>query len=497
MKKINIFLLGALGLLAGACAEDVEPSKPQHNPQEPILNAADDVISAKAGVLASTDVIALEAYNQPEAKIPVMKLEETKNLPEGAEVVYKLELAASTAFVDSQTLVASPSASDPDLYEVDAAEWQAAQIAIFGQTVKVQTCYYRVPVYLSLSGSEYRLGSTDYYAEEGVFQITRMKPGYEIEDEYYVFGNYVGNDSPATAVKMLHSDQDAYDDPEFSFIFDVTAAQAVNGYTLMVAPATLHNASANASACFGTDTPNEPSGNLIIGGQPIIIYNEGPFRLTVNMKDLTYSIGSTPENLYTFYGTVKAADILPLYTTDKIQYTGVNVINNQWTLAGQPDKNGPVIFKQDPNAQISISEDGMTQKSKLTQDADGATLTTPVKGKKLYWSDINLVQMTYAITAIEKINVIGDFNNWKEGGAEFTANKNLDKWTATNVVLDGGGFKFRANDAWDVNFGSNVAPIGNVFALAANGDNMTIEAGTYDITIDFSVYPYTATFTKK
>lgn len=497
MKKFNIFLLGTLGLLAGACAEDVEPSKPQYNPQEPIINATDDVISAKAGVLASSDLIELETYNQPEAKIPVMKLESTQNLPEGSEVVYKLQLAPTSGFENVQTLVASPSASDPSIYEVDAAEWQQAQINLFGQTVKVQTCYYRVPVYINLSGSEYRLGSTDYYAEEGELRITRMWPGYVVEDDYYVFGNYVGNDSPASAVQMLHSDQDAYDDPEFSYIFEVSEAQAQNGFTLMVAPASLHNAQATASQCFGTDTPQETTGNLIVGGQPITLYNPGPYRLTVNMKDLTFAIGVTPDMLYPFFGTIKADKILPLYTQDKITYTGVTVLNNQWFLAGQPDKNGQIIFKQDPDARIDVNAEKLLQKSKLVQDAEGPMITTPVKDKHLFWANVNLIQMSYEITAILKISVVGNFNGWDKGGPEFVANKDLNEWTATNVELDGKGFKFRCNDSWDVNFGSTDDATGPDFVLSPNGADMVIEAGTYDITINFNQYPYVAKFTKK
>ncbi len=66
-------------------------------------------------------------------------------------------------------------------------------------------------------------------------------------------------------------------------------------------------------------------------------------------------------------------------------------------------------------------------------------------------------------------------------------------WTVENVTLDDGAFKLNCNGAWTISFGgepSNIVPVNN-------GGDMTCEAGTYDLKLDFSKLPYTLTMTRK
>ncbi|MBS7333751.1 MAG: SusE domain-containing protein [Weeksellaceae bacterium] len=60
-------------------------------------------------------------------------------------------------------------------------------------------------------------------------------------------------------------------------------------------------------------------------------------------------------------------------------------------------------------------------------------------------------------------------------------------WYANNVVLNAGELKIRKNNAWDENFG------GANGSLVAGGDNITVDAGTYDIVVDFNNLTYTLT----
>ena len=55
-----------------------------------------------------------------------------------------------------------------------------------------------------------------------------------------------------------------------------------------------------------------------------------------------------------------------------------------------------------------------------------------------------------------------------------------------------GEYKIRCNDAWDIDFG------GDPQDLDFKGGNIaTPGEGTYDVTVDFSILPYTITFSKK
>ena len=60
MKKLSIFLLGALAMGAVSCDEAPATPPMQSNPQETIL-AEGDVAGEAAGALASGSVLALEA----------------------------------------------------------------------------------------------------------------------------------------------------------------------------------------------------------------------------------------------------------------------------------------------------------------------------------------------------------------------------------------------------------------------------------------------------
>ena len=64
-------------------------------------------------------------------------------------------------------------------------------------------------------------------------------------------------------------------------------------------------------------------------------------------------------------------------------------------------------------------------------------------------------------------------------------------WTGT-IAMTAGEYKFRFNNGWDINLG------GSLDKLQFDGSNITIdEAGTYDVILDLSNLPYTATLVKK
>ena len=89
------------------------------------------------------------------------------------------------------------------------------------------------------------------------------------------------------------------------------------------------------------------------------------------------------------------------------------------------------------------------------------------------------------------MGIIGDaFNADWATEAPLTLNAETGAWEATGVVLNAGSIKFRANGAWDINFG------GALDNLTINGDNITVEAGTYNVALNL-VCPgeYTATIT--
>ncbi|PQJ23304.1 hypothetical protein [Tenacibaculum sp. SG-28] len=125
---------------------------------------------------------------------------------------------------------------------------------------------------------------------------------------------------------------------------------------------------------------------------------------------------------------------------------------------------------------------------------DGADGTLEPGGQNLsvtagiYIVTVNLNEKTYSLQQIENVwGLVGSaYNNWgATPDAQFTrdwSNPLEDIWILENVDLLDGEFKFRANNAWDVNYGDN----GGDGTLEIGGANIVSTAGNYTITLDFS-----------
>lgn len=225
--------------------------------------------------------------------------------------------------------------------------------------------------------------------------------------------------------------------------------------------------------------------------------------MTINVESDSYRVSYALEVLYPLSGSTmsKPNNAMLLYTDNYINYTGVTAISQQWILAGQPDQRGDIIFKQDPNVDPVISEDGLTQTGVMTALEEGVKFRSPVKNC-LYWCDVNLIQMTYSITALKTLSVIGSANGWDLATAvELTPSKDFKVWTASNVEI-GDEFKINANGAWAVGFsGTSIPDETGKYVYQVNkqdgGDNLKCPApGKYNVTVDFSTRPYIVTLEK-
>jgi len=96
-----------------------------------------------------------------------------------------------------------------------------------------------------------------------------------------------------------------------------------------------------------------------------------------------------------------------------------------------------------------------------------------------YQFDVNMDELTYKLTEVTKIGIIGSaVNGDTSWGTEVDMTYDAENgyWTWTGALTQG-EFKFRANGSWDISWG------GSLDALTTkNGANITIEAdGTYTI----------------
>ncbi len=109
---------------------------------------------------------------------------------------------------------------------------------------------------------------------------------------------------------------------------------------------------------------------------------------------------------------------------------------------------------------------------------EGGDINDPVE-TGYYAVTVNLGTMRYELgTKITTIGIIGGFpgNDWASDVAKLEYNKTTGAWEGTCEIPAGVEFKFRANDAWDINWG------GTADALTQDGANLSVsDAGTYKI----------------
>lgn len=104
-----------------------------------------------------------------------------------------------------------------------------------------------------------------------------------------------------------------------------------------------------------------------------------------------------------------------------------------------------------------------------------------------YLVTFNENDLTYTIESIPNIwGLVGSaYNDWGNGGpdAQFIRDYRYDGvWVLKNVTLLAGAYKFRDSNDWGTNYGDT----GANGSLELNGSDITSEAATYTITLDFS-----------
>lgn len=122
----------------------------------------------------------------------------------------------------------------------------------------------------------------------------------------------------------------------------------------------------------------------------------------------------------------------------------------------------------------------------LSTDGGAGNIDTPATGEGLYYATVNIAKLSYKLQYIESVNCPGGPNGWNAATAMSTTD--YVHYTYENAGLGGSEFKFAFNGSWDMNLG------GAADNLQFNGGNLMAPAGATKVTLDFTTYPYSATF---
>jgi len=122
-----------------------------------------------------------------------------------------------------------------------------------------------------------------------------------------------------------------------------------------------------------------------------------------------------------------------------------------------------------------------------TLSTDGLAAGLKVNAPGYYKLDADTKNLTYSATLIQSFGIIGTATpgQWNNSTA-MTYNQSTGVWTVTAALVPG-ALKFRANDAWDINYGPADTNALNGSLIFNDPGAITInDAGNYTITLDMS-----------
>jgi hypothetical protein len=266
---------------------------------------------------------------------------------------------------------------------------------------------------------------------------------------------------------------------------------------------------------YGPEDPNAMNGKLITTDGAITISEPGNYTITLDFtKSHTghhyqYTVVKnvvvpTPAKLWipggfqSSGGNPSESDAFVIYTVpdtdDKIFEGYFTIPSATWIKFTTAADWSHTNYGSTGDA---VTENGTTSGT-LTDD--GTAPGIDVSSGGYYKIVVNTADMTYSLTKIESWGLIGTATpgSW-DNSTPMVYDATTKKWSKT-VDLVNGALKFRANNAWSVNYGPEDS---NLFAgvLIQTDAAITIsEAGSYTVTIDLSrsapPFAYTYTVTK-
>ena len=191
--------------------------------------------------------------------------------------------------------------------------------------------------------------------------------------------------------------------------------------------------------------------------QTLVIPGAGTWIVTLDMNNLTYSVGKPILYMAGDANGWNQIDILN--SDDGVHFTGYMYLNqNGFKFCTQPNWDGTnyggAFFGQESDNIMMTQEAGF------------------------YQVDVDLSAKTYTLTPFT-IGIIGNATpkGWA-GDTDMTYNPEERCWELKDVELTDGEMKFRHTNDWNLNWG------GPLDALVHDGDNIAVAAGTYDIKLE-------------
>ena len=314
-------------------------------------------------------------------------------------------------------------------------------------------------------------------ATSATFQVKAIPVAPVIDEGYYLVGDMFttedvnGWNTVSAKQAFKHSDKDVYEDPIFTITFETTKADQ---YWKIIPKANVDagNTDASAAGVVGpkVDGDDSMTGALTNGeAKAGKIAKAGKYKLTIKMMDYTYTIEEVNYDPFIYFigatdGWKSSDQKLALVDEAKGTYTG-------YVYLADPNGSG-FQFKFQRKAgdwNNAIGAGALsTFSGAATNEGDNIGVNA---GEGVYYMDVNLSEGKITATKVEKMGIIGKFNEWG-GDVVMTWNAEEYCFEATNVGVTADGWKFRVNGDWAVNLG------GSIDNLTAGGSDILVAGNT-------------------
>lgn len=431
-----------------SCTEDfTDWAHPQTNPQEEAVAFGDN------GSVTPVDVINLADVKTEKVKVASIVAPTTSNA--AYTPVYKINFDGQSFDIDAEGNMAT----------ADLANYIVEK---YGKRPTERDIDATLDAWMNNGATAVKM------ATSATFQVKAVPVAPVIEEGYYLVGDMFtteahGGWTKEAAKAFNHSDKDVYEDPVFTVSFETTKADQ---YWKIIPKKNIDSGDIWAAGVVGpkVDGDDSMTGALTNGDAKAgKIAKAGKYKLTINMMDYSYTIEEVNYDPFIYFigstdGWSSSDQKLALVDDAKGVYTGYVYV---------ADPNGAGL--QFKFQRVAGSWDNEINAGAFNTFSDAATNEGGNfgvnAGEGVYYFDVNLSEGKITATKVEKMGIIGGFNNWA-GDAVMTWNAKEYCFEATNVGVTADGWKFRVNGGWDINLG------GSLDNLTAGGDNLSVAGNT-------------------
>ena len=294
MKLRYLFALPILAMALMGCDEiESSTSKPVANEQLPMVNDAAFSVTAASALTNGLDLEKLNSETEDPANYMVplytINVASDANLPKGASLVGEFQLSTDNTFENPFNV--------DDLQIVDGVVSAPLSSLIYTRSLmyrkdpRVQTVYYRIPVYIDYEGGLYKIGKENsYFLEGNSFQEIGVYPGYTVEEAYYLVGP--AGTGLNSALKFNHSGYNIYDDSTFSITAEFTDG---NQSWLVVPMSVYESGTLDEAKCYGPQVAASLEGVLELGGEWGTLESGKKYDFLIDLSTLSYTITEKPQ----------------------------------------------------------------------------------------------------------------------------------------------------------------------------------------------------------